>query len=343
MKNYNYILFLVAAAPWSCTPSDPVINSFQDQWRFVVADARGLASYSMPSGELLNPAVWRMESASEQYPVSVIKSFRDQLFAIITQQPWIIVLDKKTLSVLDTIDLGTYGTAADIAFANASTAYVTFATSAYVGVVDITTFKLASTISLPDVAAGIAVAGNQLCAALPKLNQAVILDSRTNSVEATLSIPSQAPFFAESDGLVGVFVVVSLGAGKLPFGEQVPTTPTMTFIEIADRSILKTIDLTARASEGPQQIVKSLVVNAGGFSFTPVQSGLLRVGNAARNRAAAVQFINFGFAAYDAARAELICVYPDGKSIDVFSEYGDMRKTSVILPDSITAVAGIAP
>lgn len=341
MRYYNYILFLVLTALSSCTPSNPVINSFDDKWRFVVADARGLSSYSMPTGELLNPSVWRNESSADLFPISVVKPFLDQLFALAVQQPWIVVLDKKTLAILDTVDLGTYGPVVDIAFANASTAYVTFAASANVGIVDLTTYVLASTIPLPDVAAGIAVAGNQLCAALPKLNQAVVLDSRTNSIEATLSIPTQAPYFVGADGLVGVFVVVALGAGKLPSDEQPPTTPTMTFIEIADRSILKTIDLTARASEGPQQIVKSLAVNASGFSFTPVQTGLLRAPNAQRNRAAAVQFVNYGFAAYDAARAELICVYPDGKSIDVLSEYGDMRKNSVILPDSISAVVGI--
>lgn len=341
MKNYNYILFLAVAVLWSCTPNNPVINSFDDKWRIVVADARGLSAYSMPTGQLLNSAIWQSDSTAGQYPIAAIKPFRNQLFAITAQQPWIIVLDAKSLAILDTIDLGLYGPAVDIAFANASTAYVTFAASATVGVVDLTTFGLASTITLPDVAAGIAVSGNQLCTALPKLNQVLILDSRTNSIEATLSIPTQAPYFVGADGLVGVFVVVSLGAGKLPLDEQPPTTPTMTFIEIADRSVLKTIDLTARASEGPQQIVKSLVVNASGLSFTPVQSGLLRAPNASRNRAAAVQFINYGLATYDAARAELICVYPDGKSIDVLSEYGDVRKNSVLLPDSITAIAGI--
>jgi hypothetical protein len=140
-----------------------------------------------------------------------------------------------------------------------------------------------------------------------------------------------------------VFCVVAIGSGKVPGDGQDKTTPTLTFIDIPTRTITKTVDLTARASEGAIQVPLGLIVNNSEYAYVPVQNALMLASTRSQNRASAAQFESFGQVYYEAARAEIICVRPDGRTLNIYDEFAEKLKLTVTLSDSINSAIGIAP
>ena len=56
MKNY-LLLCLSLVLISSCSPDEPLINSFDDTYRYLVAGRSGLSTISMPDGLVENPNV----------------------------------------------------------------------------------------------------------------------------------------------------------------------------------------------------------------------------------------------------------------------------------------------
>lgn len=322
-----------------CSPDEPLINSFADEWRLLSAGPTGLATYTMPAGDLADPSVWSGPSGT-LYPASELKRFRDEIYLLHTNQPWIVVINEATLLATDTIDLGIGGPATDIAFANATTAYVTLANSQSVGIIDITTNSLVRTIALGSRPAGIAATGNQICVALIDANEVVVIDSRTNAIEARVGV-DQAPSYVEADDLNAVFCIVCLGAGKIDDGIQ--SVPTIIFMSASTRAILKKLDVSGKSTNAPSQLPRGLVVTANETAFVPVQNGLVRVNTRTRNKTTVIQFDSYHRIGYNPARAEII-VQRTAEGVtttDVLDEYGEIYKASTTQADSSTALVGI--
>lgn len=332
------VIFLIA----SCTPDNPTINSFDDTWRLLVSGPDGIMAINMPNGTIADPSVWKPANPNAPYPIKRIEEFRDRIY-LLTDHNEIIVLSNTTLQPVDTITWSTLsGPAIDIAFANATTAYLSLQENG-VGIVDLTVGSVTLIIDVLGQPAEIAAIGNQICVAIPENREVKIIDSRTNSVEATLAMPTAYPTYVAGDGMNDVFCVVSMGAGKIAGDDQSKTTPTLTFIDIPSRTITKTVDLTARASEGSEQVPMGVIVNTSEYAYVPVQNALMLASTRSQNRASAAQFESFGQIYYEAARAEIICVRPDGRTINVFDEFAEKLKLTVALTDSINSAIGIAP
>jgi hypothetical protein len=324
-----------------CSPDVPTITSFTDSWRLLPGGARGLSAVSMPTGETIDAEVWT-GPLNAPYPIGSAEQFRDRIHLLHGSEPWVVRLDAATLAAVDTIDLGVSGSAADIAFANATTAYVSLPGARAVGVVDLTVGRLVRTIDVGGAPAGIAATGNQLCTVLPSTNEAVIIDSRTNTVEARIAT-GRAPRYVRADDLNGLFCIVTLGAGKID--DDVPTVPTIEFLSASTRQIIKTLDVSGRATNATAQRPRGLVVTNSEFAFVPVQNGLVRVNTRQRSRTIVMQPEAYDHIAYAPGRAELLTSRTrEGASIcDVFDEFGEALRSSVTLNDSVSALAGVGP
>ncbi|MBK7032353.1 MAG: hypothetical protein IPH49_03580 [Ignavibacteria bacterium] len=322
-----------------CSPDEPLISSFADEWRLLTAGPNGLATYTMPAGDLANPSVWS-GPVGTSYPASDIKRFRDEIYVLHSSQPWIVVINEATLLATDTIDLGTDGPASDIAFANATTAYVTLATTKSVGIVDVTTNTLVRTIALGSRPAGIASTGNQICVALVDVNEVAVIDSRTNTVEARIGV-DQAPYYVEADDLNSVFCIVCLGSGKIDDG--IESVPTIVFVSAASRAILKKLDVSGKSTNAPSQLPRGLVVTVNETAFVPVQNGLVRVNTRTRNKTTLIQFDAYDQIGYNPARAEIMVqrTVEGVTTTDVLDEYGEVFKASTTQADSSSALVGI--
>lgn len=333
MRAIQTILVVVMLSLVGCSPDNPTINSFDDEWRLLVSGPSGLMTVRMPSGSVETPNVWTPSDDIEPYPVRRMKAFRDKIFLVLNG-PEVRTLSSSTLQPVDTITWSVdLGAAVDITFANATTAFVALENNA-VGVIDLTVNTLVSTINVGGKPFAIEAVGNQICVSIPDSGVVKIIDSRTNAVEATIAIPTPRPAFIAGDGVNNVFCVVAYGAG---------TTPTLSFLDIPTRTITKTVDLTARASEGPQQVPMGIAVNASEYAYVPVQNALIFASTRTQSRASAAQFDPYGLIQYNSARAELICIRPNGKSVVVFNEFAETVKQTAELPDSVNGVLGIAP
>ena len=337
----KYLSLLALILLNSCSADDPLINSFDDSWRYLVAGPIGVSTIRMPAGTIENASVWTSDQLAP-YPVYTIKPFRDRIYLLLKQDA-VVVLNGETLEAVDTIQLVGKGLVSDIAFANASTAYVALPESNEVGVIDITTGNLARTISMVGSPTGLAVLGNQICVAIQDKNEAAIVDTRTNTVELSIPIDSPAPTYVAADPINQAFGVVSLGAGKRAGDTEPKTTPQLTFINLEGWTVNGNIDLTWREDQGPDQVPGGITVNSNQFMFVPVQSSLLFVSTRSQNRASSIQFEPYSWVGYHGARAELLTIVQNGTSIQVFDELGESLKHTVTMNDSVACVVGIAP
>jgi len=330
-------LFGITLLSFGCSPTDTVINSFDETWTLATTSQRGLAFVSMPSGTQSSEFVWG------DFPNSFsnITVFRDRMYALNDWQTYILVLDATTTTVVDTLFTTLYEYPNDIAFANATTAYVAMKRYNVLLVMDLTTGFSPRVIELPGKATSVACFGNQVCAVIPEKNTAVLIDTRTNEITKSLQTAA-SPFYVGADAANENFVVVCLGDGKI--NASAPSNPIMQFVRPATASIIASVDISGRATNASMQRPRGLLVTANEEAFVPVQNGLIRVSTRTRSKASIVQFESYDGIYANPARAELMTVRhsPEGSTIDVFDEFAENIKYTFVRPDSVRAVAGVA-
>ena len=330
-------LFGIALLSFGCSPTDTVINSFDETWTLATTSQKGLAFVSMPSGTQSSEFVWG------DFPNSFsnITVFRDRMYALNDWQTFILVFDATTTTVVDTLFTTLYEYPNDIAFANATTAYVAMKRYNVLLVMDLTTGFSPRVIELPGKATSVACFGNQVCAVIPEKNTAVLIDTRTNEITKSLQTAA-SPFYVGADAANENFVVVCLGDGKI--NASAPSNPIMQFVRPQTASIIASIDISGRATNASIQRPRGLLVTANEEAFVPVQNGLIRVSTRTRSKASIVQLESYDGIYANPARAELMTVRhsPEGSTIDVFDEFAENIKYTFVRPDSVRAVAGVA-
>lgn len=338
MKNIPTILLALILLT-ACSPTEPTIDSFTDRWRLLTGSRSGVNSYDI-SAEVSSPSIVLSDNATT-FPISSSVQFRNELYMLHSEKPIIIVVDATSLRTIDTIDLGANGPATDISFANASTAYATLPMSGSIGLIDLTVNLLVTSIATGGKPSGIDVLGTTVCYSLIDSNKVCFLDTRTNSITRRVPVGT-APRFVRADGLNNLFCVVSLGAGKIDNATK--SVGTIAFIKQTDGSVLKTLDLTARAVAEAEQVPRGLVVTASETAFIPVQNGLLRINTRTRSRTVTAQQESFSLISYHEARASIILQRANSPTmIDIYDEFVDVLRTTVTVSDSVSAVLGIGP
>ncbi len=330
-------LFGIALLSFGCSPTDTVINTFDETWTLATTSQKGLAFVSMPSGTQSSEFVWG------DFPNSFsnITVFRDRMYALNDWQTFILVFDATTTTVVDTLFTTLYEYPNDIAFANATTAYVAMKRYNVLLVMDLTTGFSPRVIELPGKATSVACFGNLVCAVIPEKNTAVLIDTRTNEITKSLQTAA-SPFYVGADAANENFVVVCLGDGKI--NASAPSNPIMQFVRPETASIIASVDISGRATNASIQRPRGLLVTANEEAFVPVQNGLIRVSTRTRSKASIVQLESYDGIYANPARAELMTVRhsPEGSTIDVFDEFAENIKYTFVRPDSVRAVAGVA-
>jgi YVTN family beta-propeller protein len=326
----------------SCSPDEPLINSFNDTYRVLFAAAEpGLSVAQMPSTNIVDADLYRtLSGASQTTPYVRMVQYRDEIFCVKREGSTIDVLSQRADTLLRTIDCSPYGRMTDICFVNATTAYATHPDSNVVSVIDLTVDRAVMSIKVGATPIGICSVGNQVCVANQADNTVTIIDSRTNTPTATLNV-SAAPTYMGGDAERDQCVVVCLGEGKVDTKPK--TTPRMAFVNVVKKQVTTTLDLTNRPADGPNLLPGGLVVTVTGSALVPCQQGLLRVLTSTRNKVSLMQFDPYTRIGYNAARAEILCVGADGVSTTIFDEYGEVTKASLTAPATVGALLGLAP
>lgn len=336
IAQYISVLALIVIG---CSPEEPLINTFVDEWRLLATSGKtDLTSTLVPNGASVsvNPSGVDFGTAPSMV------QFRNNIYIFSATRPWIIVYDAEKLVYTDTIfTFQQLDGISDLCFANATTAYATSPANSCVGVIDLTASKVASVIKTPGAPQQIACLGNQMAATIPDSNTVLILDTRTNGIEDRIQLGVK-PWYVREDALANVFCVVSLGNGKVDQIEQ--STPTISFVSATTREVLKTLDLTIKAPDGPKQYPRGLAISASSNAYVPVQAGLLRVNTRTRSRVTAAQSDSFDIVAYNDARAEVICQRAaggDAPQVVVFDESGSTKKYTLPRTSRASSLLGI--
>lgn len=294
-----FMISLVGFLALSCSPEDPLINSFDDRWRLILSNQRGeLVSVPVPA-EAQPTVIWSDPTDSARHS---LHRFRDCLYLVHSSRPWIVVFDADTVRAIDTIITGTFP-ATSIAFANATTAYATIPDAREVAVIDLTVNELARSIPMPSRPMQIAANGNQLCVTLPDTNAVTVIDSRTLQVERV--IPSaDTPWYVASDPSSAMFCIVGLGAGKI---DGLPASAaTLQFLDATTRVLSAPLEITPRSGSATQVFPTGLTVTTSQTAIITTQLGMFRASTRTRSRVSSALSEKFSAITFNDARAEVI-------------------------------------
>lgn len=326
-------LFLCSAAAvvlaTGCSPEEPFIDSYNDAWRLLAASKTGsLTLIAMPSGTVVSTDVLKA-ALGESVGVGSMHRFRDDVFVLAAEESQIVVLTADSLRRKAVINTGSAGRASSIAFANATTAFVTHPASNVVLVIDLTTYTVADTIPVPGRPIGIAIIGNQGCVVSQRTGEARLFDTRTFALSDPQRV-TEAPTYIEADPSNGAFVIVSLGAGKVD--ADAPSVPVMSFVDLSTRSVAATVNLTPRAGQGAERIPNGLTLTDEGFAYVPLDDLIIRVPLRSRSRATLVNEGVYSCITAIPTRAEVALASGTDPEISVFDGFLETRRLSIAAP-----------
>ncbi|MBU3742875.1 MAG: hypothetical protein FGM24_11445, partial [Candidatus Kapabacteria bacterium] len=325
------LLAVVIVALAGCSPEEPVINSFDDSWRMLVADSNSaLTLLDMPSGDVVTTDL--LSAGSDPALLCAgLSRFRDDVFVLHTGSSSITVLTADSLQRKARIETGAAGPASSMAFANATTAFATHPGSDVLSVIDLTTYTVADTLPLPGRPVAVAVVGNIGCVALQASSEIVFFDTRSFALSKPIQVAT-APTYIQGDAVNDAFVIVSLGAGKVD--AQAPTVPVISFASIASRSVVASVDLTPRAGQGADRVPLGLAITDEGSAYVVMRDVVLRVPLRSRSRATTVTEGTFAGIATIPTRAEIALSSTSDSGIEIYDVFMETKRLQVALPSA---------
>ncbi|HOM04346.1 MAG TPA: hypothetical protein PLU67_02510 [Candidatus Kapabacteria bacterium] len=319
---YILLIFLLLTA---CSGEEKLIDNFNDTSKalfiYNIDNKASIAKVDLLNGSVLDENILaKISQISDKDTISLARHFRDNIFLFAKASYKIYVLDFNTLEYKYTIDFSqSQSIPADIAFANATDAFITFENSDKVALLDLTNFAVAKQIKVGNSPRSIAAAGNQIYVANYSDHSVSVIDSRTNKQEAVISV---APFpvyvGVRSDGKE--VVVVSRGLGK-DFTDVVPTAAIATIIDVATRQKVAEIPIGTSTIKAETVLPISSVITNSNYLFVTNGSNLLRIN--IKNRTAAFNVGKFSYQGlfFNNFRNELIALAID--------EQGNTKKINI--------------
>jgi len=294
---------------------------------------------AMPSGTVISTDVLKT-AFDETADVASMHRFRDDVFVLAADDSQIFVLTADSLRRKAVINTGLAGPASSIAFANATTAFVTHPASNVVSVIDLTTYTVADTIPVPGRPIDIAIIGNQGCVVSQRTGEVRLFDTRTFALSDPQRV-TEAPTYVEADPTNGAFVIVSLGAGKVD--AAVESVPVMSFVDLSSRSIAATVNLTPRAGQGAERLPNGLTLTDEGFAYVPLDDLIIRVPLRSRSRATLVTEGSYSCMTAIPTRAEFALASGTVPEISVFDGFLESRRLTVNSPFITRSMLALTP
>lgn len=323
-----------------CSPEEPFIDSYDDSWRLLAASKAGsMTLIAMPSGTVVSTDVLNT-AIGETAVVASMHRFRDDVFVLVAEDSRIVVLTADSLRRKAVINTGLAGRASSIAFANATTAFVTHPASDVVSVIDLTTYTVADTIPVPGRPIDIAIIGNQGCVVSQRTGEARLIDTRTFALSDPQRV-TEAPTYVEADPANGAFVIVSLGAGKVDADAK--SVPVMSFVDLSTRSIAATVNLTPRAGQGAERLPNGLTLTDEGFAYVPLDDLIIRVPLRSRSRATLVTEGSYSCMTAIPTRSEVALASGTDPEVYVFDGFLESRRVTIPSPFLISSMLALTP
>lgn len=334
----RYITPVIALLLGGCTADEPLINTFDDRWRLQVTSST-VERFAMPDGTSLDGNVLG-SLGLPAWRVTGQVLFRDDVYLMAADTACIVVSDADTMQVRSVIDCGVAGPAAAFTAGNASTGYAVHPTTNMVSVIDLTVHRPVMTIPVGERPVAIAALGNQVGVVCQGASRLDIIDTRTNTVVASLPLPA-APSYIDVDPANMVFCVVSRGEGRLNANAR--TAPSITFVSAVSRAQVGQVECRPASGDGTTDDVFGVAVTPSSFAYVPISSGLLRISTRTRNRAAVVGVDRYDAIQWNPLRSELLVLLPDSVTVDVYDEFLEGHRARATTNRPVTSMVGLAP
>jgi len=293
---------------YSCVPSERVINPPESDWQLLAStpdSSTRLVLINQPSNEIASQNLFSVLGANGiGGRVSKMVAFRENLYVLLPEQRRIEVLNAFDYRRRFTLNFAAQNRIpADIAFANATTGYIAFSNGSVVGVIDITALErgIVSEIPVGNAPIDLEVQENQIYCALQRGSAVAVIDSRTNSVTARISVGA-APTFLGVASNGRVLIAVGLGGGRVDASPR--SVARATFVSLTNRTVLSFTPLSVQI-DSLDQVPHGLVVTENNVAFVPINRSLVRLDARSFSRSIGVSGI-FRSISYNPVRNEIL-------------------------------------
>lgn len=279
MKHIFIILLSVTFI--ACSNEEKFIDNFEDSNKALLLYNKDGAStikvIDLLTSSILNQNILLdFPKSAITDTIDKIRQYRYDLFLFLPNAMKIVVVDFNKLEYKATIDFSNEKLIpTDIAFANATDAYVTHQNSDQVSLVDLTNYKVAKQIKVGESPRAITAAGNQIYVANYLSSTISVIDSRTNRQEAIIDVPPYPTFLeVRPDGKE--IAVVSRGQGK-DLTDVAKTPAIATFIDIITRQKTAEIPIGTSTIKAEQVDPIAACMSSSSYLYITTAANLFRI------------------------------------------------------------------
>jgi YVTN family beta-propeller protein len=310
LKNIAYIVIISSLIVFSsCTPEEKIINPAQDTWTLLTI-SKGNPNVLQQSQIINNIPANTATVYNRGIEITGIKEYRNMLFLMMPSIYKIMILDRATYKAIDSIDFSiSKRIPSDIAFGNATSAYIAHQNDSIVTVYDLFNFKIATEIKVGNggiaIQEGLGNRQNQIFVANSKSNSVSQIDTRTNTVIKTYNV-QDAPSFLQADPTGSKMIVACQGKKNADTSSN--TVSSIVFIDIDKKLILDETLLNTGKVDAIQARINSIAITNSEWVFIAMTNGLFRLDTREHKALSTMSSESYVGLSYNARKRDLLMI-----------------------------------
>ena len=310
LKNIAYIVIISSLIVFSsCTPEEKIINPAQDTWTLLTI-SKGNPNDLQQSQIINNIPTNTTTVYNRGIEITGIKEYRNMLFLMMPSIYKIMILDRATYKAIDSIDFSiSKRIPSDIAFGNATSAYIAHQNDSIVTVYDLFNFKIATEIKVGNggiaIQEGLGNRQNQIFVANSKSNSVSQIDTRTNTVIKTYYV-QDAPSFLQADPTGSKMIVACQGKKNADTSSN--TVSSIVFIDIDKKLILDETLLNTGKVDAIQARINSIAITNSEWVFIAMTNGLFRLDTREHKALSTMSSESYVGLSYNARKRDLLMI-----------------------------------
>jgi len=310
LKNIAYIVIISLLIVFSsCTPEEKIINPAQDTWTLLTI-SKGNPNVLQQSQIINNIPTNTTTVYNRGIEITGIKEYRNMLFLMMPSIYKIMILDRATYKAIDSIDFSiSKRIPSDIAFGNATSAYIAHQNDSIVTVYDLFNFKIATEIKVGNggiaIQEGLGNRQNQIFVANSKSNSVSQIDTRTNTVIKTYYV-QDAPSFLQADPTGSKMIVACQGKKNADTSSN--TVSSIAFIDIDKKLILDETPLNTGKVDAIQARINSIAITNSEWVFIAMTNGLFRLDTREHKALSTMSSESYDGLSFNARKRDLLMI-----------------------------------
>jgi hypothetical protein len=292
MKTYNFIsllnfvnvkitafaFFLICLLLISCSPDDKVINNINENYKILYStdtQISKLVIFDISNQTIVqNDVFYSANNKNLEGKVTKMAVYGSNLYLIMPDAFKIKIVDRYTYKEISDISFAALQyKPKDIAFANATDAYIIFSNSGKISQWDLYNMKNAQFINLLTKPQAILISSYYLVVTDIATNSVSIFDSRNMNKIASVPV-GDYPYYLTNTANGSKVAVVSLGKGKIDTSET-KTAAQITLINLSDGSVAASTPIGGGMIKAEDQFPQGISASPYDLAFIPTTKYLI--------------------------------------------------------------------